>query len=172
MTRKIAPLIVVIQATCLLLGSTASPADASPFLCCGSGPSVAEALPQIPPAAPGMARVWFLRLYLPTDPLAEPSIFANGAPVGRSEPGTAFIRDFAPGEYRFSVPSDRVDNNQDAVVQLTAGSESFLEVQSLRGWGSCGDGCERDVLYVRPISTYWPHKYYFATLAYRGFGQL
>jgi hypothetical protein len=131
-------------------------------------PTVAGATSQVPPIQGGLARVWFLRQFEPGESLAAPIISANAAPVGQSLPGTAFLRDFSPGTYTFTVPSFGVDTGQAATVQLAAGTQTFLEVQSLSSWaGAGGDHFQRDTLYVRPISAYWAEKY-FPTLTYLG----
>jgi hypothetical protein len=57
---------------------------------------------QIPPIAPGTARVWFFRGWdAPSGQSfvfgAAPTIYANGAPVGEIPTGTDFFRDFPPG---------------------------------------------------------------------------
>jgi len=140
--------------------------SANPFLCCWSS-TTAAAISQVPPVGGRMARVWFLRQFEPGESLATPMISANGMPIGQSEPGTAFIRDFPPGHYTFTVPSYGVDSGQAAAVQLAAGTQIYLEVQSLRGWASSGDHTERDTLYVRPIPAYWAEKY-FPALTYVG----
>jgi len=106
----------------------------------------------------------------PGESLATPIISANGMPVGESLPGTVFLRDFMPGTYTFTVPSYGVDFGQAATVQLAAGTQIYLEVQSLRSWaGAGGDNFQRDTLYVRAISPYWAEKY-FPTLKYLGQG--
>ena len=137
---------------------------------CISGPTLAEALSQAPPIQAGLARVWFLRQFEPGESLATPIISANGAPVGESLPGTVFLRDFTPGTYTFTVPSYGIDFGQAATAQLAAGTQTYLEVQSLRSWaGAGGDNFQRDTLYVRAISPYWAEKY-FPTLKYLGQG--
>ena len=131
-----------------------------------SGPTLAAAVSQTPPIHAGLARVWFLRQFEPGESLATPIISANGVPVGESLPGTVFLRDFTPGTYTFTVPSYGVDFGQAATVQLTAGTQTYLEVQSLRSWaGAGGDNFQRDTLYVRAISPYWAEKY-FPTLTF------
>ena len=134
------------------------------------GPTLAAAVSQAPPIQSGLARVWFLRQFEPGESLATPIISANGAPVGESLPGTVFLRDFTPGTYTFTVPSYGVDFGQAATVQLAAGTQTYLEVQSLRSWaGAGGDSFQGDTLYVRAISPYWADKY-FPTLRYLGQG--
>ena len=47
-----------------LLAVTNSTSHAfNPFICCRSGPTVAEAIEQVPPLRAGLARVWFLRQF-------------------------------------------------------------------------------------------------------------
>lgn len=137
---------------------------------CMSGPIAAAAVSQVPPTQAGLARVWFLRQFEPGESLATPIISANGVPVGETLPGTVFLRDFAPGTYTFTVPSYGVDFGQSATVQLAAGTQTYLEVQSLRSWaGAGGDNFERDTLYVRAISAYRAERY-FPNLRYLGQG--
>ena len=135
-----------------------------------AGPTLAAAVSQAPPIHAGLARVRFLRQFEPGESLATPIVSANGVPVGESLPGTVFLRDFTPGTYTFTVPSYRVDFGQAATVQLAAGTQTYLEVQSLRSWaGAGGDNVQRDTLYVRAISAYWADKY-FPALRYLGHG--
>jgi hypothetical protein len=100
----------------LLALTSATSVNANPFLCCRSGPTVAGAISQVPPIQGGLARVWFLRQSQPGESFAAPIVSANAAPVGQSLPGTAFLRDFSPGTYTFTVPSFGVDTGQAATV--------------------------------------------------------
>ena len=151
-----------------ILAVTGSPSLAfNPFICCMSGPTVAEAISQVRPIAAGMARVWFLRQFEPSETMVTPMISANGTPVWISQPGTAFIRDFRPGTYTFTVPSYGVDFGQAATVRLAAGAQTYLEVQSLRNWADENESFQRDTLYVREISADWAKKY-FPTMTYLG----
>jgi hypothetical protein len=100
----------------LLALTSATSVNANPFLCCRSGPTVAGAISQVPPIQGGLARVWFLRQFQPGESFAAPIVSANAAPVGQSLPGTAFLRDFSPGTYTFTVPSFGVDTGQAATV--------------------------------------------------------
>jgi hypothetical protein len=58
-----------------------------------------------PPIPPGSARIWFYRVYDPTETKGRPYIFMNGAIVGISEQGYAFYRDVLAGLYHVSVES-------------------------------------------------------------------
>jgi hypothetical protein len=134
---------------------------------CVAGPTAAAVGPTLPPMHAGMARVWFLQLFMPGETLATPIISANGVPVAQSQLGGASFRDFAPATYTFTVPSYGVDSGQAQTVQLVPGTQTYLEVQSLRSWADSGDTFQRDTLYVREISPVWAEKY-FPMLTYYG----
>ena len=61
-------------------------------------------------------------------------IFANGANVADSPPGTEFFRDFPPGDYKFTVEPIGLPTPQAASVQLAAGTQSYLQVQWVASW--------------------------------------
>jgi hypothetical protein len=131
-----------------------------------AGPSVAEAAAQIPPIPAGLARVWFLRQFQPSEGLRTPMIFINGAALASSVPGTAFYRDVVPGTYTFSVETCTIDTNQAATLNLAPGSVIDLEIQSLSSFRSW-DCPIADTFYVRVISPAWA-QLYAAQLAYLG----
>ena len=126
---------------------------------CTSVPTINAAQVQLQPVPPGVARVWFLRQFEPAESLATPMIYVNGVPLAASQPGTAFFRDLAPGNYTFTVDSYGVDTNQAATLQLVPGMQPYLEIQSLRSWDRFGDSGGRDTFYVRAISAQWAAKY-------------
>src|ERR1700686_1670800 len=64
---------------------------------CSRSPPVSVA--NLPPIPPGSARIWFYRVYDPTESKGRPSIYMNGAIVGNSEQGYAFYRDVLAGLY-------------------------------------------------------------------------
>jgi hypothetical protein len=115
-------------------------------------PSVATAQPaaQLPPPPPGVARVWFVRQFEPSESLATPMIYVNGAPLTASIPGTIFYRDLVPGTYNFSVDTCGTDVNQFATMQLGPGSRAELEIQSLKSF-TPPDCPVKETFYVRPI---------------------
>jgi hypothetical protein len=106
---------------------------------------------QLAPPPPGLARVWFLRQFEPSESLWTPMIFVNGAPITPSTPGTIFYRDFAPGTYTFTVDTCGADANQFPTVQLVPGAQYEYEVQSLESFRppDCPHGT--GVFYVRPV---------------------
>jgi len=120
-----------------------------------------------PAVPPGVARVWFLRQFQPGESMQMPMIYVNGAPLASSQPGTRFFRDFAPGSYAFSVETCTQDFNQVAAPNLTAGSETYLEVQSLKTFRSWD--CVADTFYVRAIPAEWALRY-IQQLTYLGAG--
>src|SRR5215471_3306085 len=77
--------------------------DLTALSSCAPPGDVPRAQAQVPPIAPGMARVWFLRDNDPQEAFGTPIIYANGQPIARSEPGAASYRDLPPGTYRFTV---------------------------------------------------------------------
>ncbi|HEV8679465.1 MAG TPA: hypothetical protein VGQ90_08835 [Stellaceae bacterium] len=160
MSRRCLPLAALLFALGLGLPAGGAPASLA------AGPSVAEAAAQIPPIPPGLARVWLLRQYLPSEGLRTPMIFINGAPLASSVPGTAFYRDVAPGTYTFSVETCTTDFNQAATLNLVAGSQTDLEIQSLSSFRSwyC---LPNDTFYVRLIPP-GSARLYAPQLAYLG----
>jgi hypothetical protein len=88
---------------------------------------------------PGYARIWLYRADEPYVSLATPYVRFNGRIVAISEPGGAFYRDVAPGEYDITVDSEGRDVNQFAHVAAVAGQQIYLEVQVSRSW-DCGAG--------------------------------
>jgi hypothetical protein len=93
---------------------------------------------QVPPAKPGMARVWFFRGNLTPQFGAvtafSPEIYANGVPVAPMPVGTTFYRDYAPGTYRFTVQPLGLPTAQATTLQLAAGTEYFLQVDWIQSW--------------------------------------
>jgi hypothetical protein len=112
------------------------------FVCGLLSQAGAAATPGGPPS--GYARIWLYRLYEPYVSLARPYVRFNGRVVGISEPGGAFYRDVAPGEYYVTVDSEGRDVNQFARVAAVAGQQIYIEVQALRDWGCGGPDSDGD----------------------------
>ncbi len=109
------------------------------FANCTPQAKVTTSQAQIPPAAAGTARVWFLRGWdAPSGQTyvyaATPSVFANGAPVGNLPVGSSFFRDFSPGTYTFTVEPYGLPTPQAATLQLAAGTQSYLQAQWVASW--------------------------------------
>jgi len=113
---------------------------------------------QIPAIAPGMARVWLLRDNDPEEAFGTPIVFANGQPIGRSEPGAAAYRDLPPGTYRFTVQSYGLPTGYKDKVKLVPGLQTYLEIQWSPSWqeGVAGG----DTFYVRTLSQQLGKAYY------------
>lgn len=122
---------------------------------------------QLPPAAAGMARVWFVRQYQPGENLSTPMIFINGAALEPSQPGTLFYRDLAPGSYTFSVETCGTDVNQALSLQLAPGSHAELEIQSLQSFTPRDCPARSGTFYVRPVAAHFL-ALYLPQLAYLG----
>jgi hypothetical protein len=108
-------------------------------LLAGSMPAALAAIPAGGTAAPnqGTARVWFLR---PTSSAngnvwgSSPVISVNGAAIAAIPPASAFYRDFAPGTYSFSVEPYGTPTGDADTVQLSPGSQTYLNVQWVQTW--------------------------------------
>ena len=107
----------------------------------------------IPPIPAGEARVWFYREFIPSESLNMTAVSMNDAYVGYSRLGAAFYRDVPPGRYHITVASWGTDVNQSANVELAAGQEAYIRIESLRSWSSGGErnSYERDTFYARLI---------------------
>jgi hypothetical protein len=115
-----------------------------------------------------MARVWFLRQFQPGENLSTPMIYANGAPLTSSQPGTIFYRDLAPGTYTFAVESCGTDVNQEHTLQLPPGGHAELEIQSLQSFTPPDCPMGSGTFYVRAVAArflqlYLPQLTYLGT---------
>jgi hypothetical protein len=122
---------------------------------CTPQSQVAISQAQAPPVEPGMARVWFFRQ---TDPgrgnveAARPMIYANGAPVGQIEQGTAFFHNFSPGKYRFTVEPYGTPTREHDTLQLASGTQNYVQIQWEANWEAnrTGGGSSFTVLTSSP----------------------
>ena len=119
---------------------------------CAQNPLVGSAL--VPPIPTGEARLWFYRLYIPSESRNMTAVSMNGAYAGYSRLGGAFYRDVSPGSYHIEVESYGRDVDQSTNVAVVAGQEAYIRVDSLRSWatdygpkGMAG----RDTFYARLI---------------------
>ena len=119
---------------------------------CARNPPVGSV--SVPPIPPGEARVWFYRVYLPSDTLNMTKVTMNGVYAGYAQLGGAFYRDVPPGTYHIEVESYDRDFNQSTNVALAAGQEAYIRVESLRSWSTeygRGTTVGRDTFYARLI---------------------
>ena len=119
-----------------------------------SAPAPAAEISQSQPIQAGDARVWFVREFDPALSLDTATIYANGVPIGQSQPGAAFSVDLAPGTYTFTAPNDVPDGNQAPAVQLAAGAQVYFNIDA-EDWVDAGEGEQDHARYnleVRQIS--------------------
>jgi hypothetical protein len=121
---------------------------AFPAGCVAYPPVAAVSLTPIPA---GQARVWFYRVYDPTESLARPAIYMNGAVMGIAELGGAFYRDVPAGWYFITVESEGRDLYQSQYVGLAPGQQEYVKILSLRSWVAGYPGFRRDTFYVAVI---------------------
>jgi hypothetical protein len=110
----------------LVLAACAAPAEAP------SAPAPAA------PLAPGMSRVWFLRLPDPPNRAgyaAVPMVYVDRAPLVPIAQGTAFYHDFAaPGRYRLSVQNFGLYSGQHDILHLEPGTVTYVQVLGVANW--------------------------------------
>jgi len=99
-------------------------------LLAGSNATFGASPNQAPPLAAGMARVWFLHDLVPGSNFFAPMISANGANVAISPEGSAFYRDYAPGNYLFSVENCVSQPQTSQQLALAPHQEIALHVQT------------------------------------------
>ena len=92
-------------------------------------PAFAATPDQAPPVPAGQSRVWFVRPLLPGEQFHPPMLYVNGAPIATSAEGTAFYRDFAPGQYTFSVENCLPQQGTSQTLHLRPDTQFALEVQ-------------------------------------------
>jgi hypothetical protein len=112
---------------------------------CAPQPTVGTSRPQVAALEPGMARVWIFRQADPTGGnvfAGAPIVYANGAPIGEVQQGTAFFHDFPPGKYRFTVQPFGTPTREHDTLQLVPGMQSYIQVQWEANWeaGHTGGG--------------------------------
>ena len=111
--------------------------------------------PEVIAPPPGQARIWFYRLWNPSESLNVANIDVNGVYVGSVEPGGAFYRDVAPGVYHIVPQNQYLDYNQNTNVAVVAGEQVFIAVLDLSSWANAVSGGQyyvrRDAWYARLV---------------------
>jgi len=128
-------------------------------------PTLAATPDQAPPLPQGQSRVWFLRQLLPGTAQHAPMIYVNSAPIAASAEGTAFYRDFAPGQYAFTVENCLPQPGTGQTMTLQPNRQYAIEVtQDDNGAWDC---VPPQVSYLRQVQ---PQQvpYVFAPLTYVG----
>jgi hypothetical protein len=128
-------------------------------------PTEAATPDQAPPLAPNQARVWFLRQLLPGENFHPPIVYVNGAPIASIAEGTAFYRDFAPGQYLFNVENCLPQAASGQTMTLAPNAQYALQVQQDDNGGR--DCSPPQVSYLRQVQ---PQQvpYLFSQLVYVG----
>jgi hypothetical protein len=111
--------------------------------------------PQIAAPPPGQARIWFYRLWDPSESLNVANIDVNGVYVGSVEPGGALYRDVNPGVYHIVPQNQYLDYNQTTNVAVVPGEQVFIAVLDLTSWANAVSGSQwyvrRDAWYARLV---------------------
>ncbi len=112
--------------------------------------------PQVAAPPPGQARIWFYRLWDPSESRNFANIDMNGAYVGSVEPGGAFYRDIAPGVYHIVPQNQYLDYGQNTNVAVVPGQQVFIAVLDLASWANAASGGQwyihRDAWYARLVT--------------------
>ena len=120
--------------------------------------------PQVAAPPPGQGRIWFYRLWDPSESLNLANIDVNGVYVGSVEPGGAFYRDVPLGTYHI-VPQNRyLDFDQNTNVAVVPGQQVFIKILDLSSWATAVSGSwniHRDAWYARLV----PPQYAIAEIA-------
>ena len=107
--------------------------------------------PQVAAPPPGQARIWFYRLWDPSESLNVANIDVNGVYVGSVDPGGA-----NPGVYLIVPQNQYFDYNQDTNVAVVPGQQVFIAVLDLASWANAVSGSQwyvhRDAWYARLVT--------------------
>src|SRR5208282_4738647 len=85
----------------------------------------------LPPPAPGLARIYFYRALSYYDTPEGTIVYINNQAVGYSRIGTVFYRDVNPGSYFISVLSRGAYPNQFKTIQVKPGQSWYVRIESL-----------------------------------------
>jgi Protein of unknown function (DUF2846) len=115
---------------------------------CAGQPDPAVAPAAAPPVPQGQARIWFYRVWEPSESLNLANIDVNGAYFGTVANGGAFYRDVPPGHYHIAPVTYNRDFNQSRDVDLAPGQQAYVKILSLRNWDGACRHCSRDTFYA------------------------
>ena len=98
-------------------------------------------VPQVTAPPPGQARIWFYRLWDPSESLNAANIDVNGVYLGSVEPGSAFYRDVAPGVYQIVPPEPILRLQPKHQCGGCSGSAGLHRGTRLEQLGECRERC-------------------------------
>lgn len=104
-----------------------------------------------PPIPPGQARIWFYRLWSPSESLNLANIDVNGVYFGSVAPGGVFYRDAPPGTYHIAPQNKYLDFNQNTNVAVVPGQQIYIKILDLSSWANAVSGGQ---FYVKRDSWY------------------
>jgi hypothetical protein len=130
-----------------------------------SGSLEAASPSEAPPIPAGASRVWFLNQLVPGTAMHAPMIYVNGSPIAISPEGTVFYRDFAPGNYVFSIENCLPQPGTSQPMTLRPNTQFALQV--LTDENGAWDCEPSQISYLRQIM---PHEVpvEFAPLTFLG----
>jgi hypothetical protein len=111
----------------------------------------AAASPAPPPIPPGQARIWFYRLWDPSDSLNFANINVNGVYFVSVIPGGVLYRDIPPGIYYIAPQNKYLDFNQNTNIALVPGQQVYIKILNLSSWANAVSGAQ---FYVRRDAWY------------------
>lgn len=110
----------------------------------------------LPPPAPGMARLIFFRNVDYQGSSASPVISLNGSPTGRTENGSMFYRDVAPGTYAVTALPSLPFANQFPTVNVKAGDLKYIQIGALTNMGDLApERAFEDTFIVSVVDPQW-----------------
>lgn len=117
---------------------------------CAGMPSAAST-----PIPPGQARIWFYRVWDPSESLNLTNIDVNGVYFGSVASGGAFYRDVPAGIYHIAPQNRYRDFDQDTNVAVVPGQQVYIKILDLSSWANAVSGgswqLHRDAWYARLI---------------------
>ena len=106
----------------------------------------------VPPLAPGQARLWFYRDFLPGDTMTAPAVAINAWTVGYAYPGAHFYRDLPAGRYLVTVDTQGRDVGQSQQLALVPGEQEYIKIMSLPSWATDFRGRTLPTYYARAVA--------------------
>ena len=84
---------------------------------CATGPDFKTYSSTLTPPKEGESRVWFYRPSKMIGSAVQPTVYINGSPTGKAQPGSFFYADKPTGTYELKCSTEWADKAQLTVVQ-------------------------------------------------------